>query len=75
MLPPDIEQDNGDEKKGNNGKRLSEPGDIQRAFYVIIIFNSHSNSTSRYFHFPHFTDETKDCTQGHTAVEAGFAHR
>lgn len=71
MLLPNIKQDTGDVKKENNDKHFTDPGDIQRTLYVIILFNPCSNSTSRYFNFPYFTDETKDCSEGHIAVEPG----
>lgn len=38
----------------------------------MISFIPCNSLTSRYFHFPHFTDDTKDCTQSRTAMEAGF---
>lgn len=38
----------------------------------MISFDPCNTLTSRYFHFPHFADDSKDCTQGHTAMEAGF---
>lgn len=38
----------------------------------MISFDPCNTLTSSYFHFPHFADDSKDCTQGCTAMEAGF---
>lgn len=70
----DIKQDNSAIKKRNNSKLWTEPGAIQSTLYVIISFNLCNNLTNIYFHFPHFTDDIKDCAQGHTAVESGSDH-